>query len=157
MTRRTPDRHAHEIAALMGLPLEETMAQDLDCAMLVMLLYAVGYGERQIRDLLLRHGVTHNRDHMDIALDLYRSDNNRRLQYRLIIDQLNREDERTTRKAGRTAEGGGKEAEGGNEGGVRLAGGQRGPSGLRGPGPRTALHPTAATEPSKAHHQHRQR
>ncbi len=156
MTRATPHRHATQAADLMGLTLEQAMASPMDCAMLVMLLYAIGYTDTQVNKLLAEHAISRNRQHLEIGIHLYRFDTNRRQQYRLIIDQLNREDERNPRKESRAAAGAGQKAEEGERAGLGLAAGERAARGVRPPPKPTARKGTTPARTAAAHQQHSQ-
>lgn len=110
MKRATADHHAIRIADHLGAPLPVVLADAYECAMLVMLLYTLEYDTYQIKDLCNRYGLP-STDHttarrLDAALALWRTEHNRKIQYRHILDTLKNEDEERAKAKGRTRAGG---------------------------------------------------
>ena len=110
MTHATADRHADRIAYLMESTLPEVLESAPDRAMLVMLLFAIGYSDRKVR-MVLHPAIPMVSDNripaeLDRALHLWRTENHRKLQYRHILDTLNREDDERAKATGRSRKGG---------------------------------------------------
>lgn len=110
MTHATADRHADRIAYLMESTLPDVLESAPDRAMLVMLLFAIGYSDRKVR-MVLHPAIPMVADHrmpaeLERALHLWRTENHRKLQYRHILDTLNREDDERAKETGRGRKGG---------------------------------------------------
>lgn len=130
MIHATATRHAERIAYLMERTLPEVLESAPDRAMLVLLLFAIGYTDRKVR-MVLVPAIPMVADHrmpaeLDRALHLWRTDNRRKLQYRHILDTLNREDDERAKETGRVRKSGiGRHGEAGGKP-VAMDSGQRG-------------------------------
>lgn len=136
MTHATADRHANRIADHLGAPLPVVLDNPEERAMLVMLLYAMGYNESKIRSVL-HPAIPVMADHrlpaeLDRALHIWRTEDHRKLQYRHILDTLLNEDKERAKATsrGRASGAAGFGEEGGKPLGVDSR--ERGASAVRG-------------------------
>lgn len=105
MIHRTATIHAQDLANAMEIDLTELIATEYyekECAILVMLLIAMGYDHKQVDDLLQEHsGIRNSMRLLDTALYLYRNETKSRQLYNVLIQSHgggdnNREKDRRT-------------------------------------------------------------
>lgn len=159
----TAFRHAHRIAALMGAPLMVILEnRPYDRAILAMLLFCLGYSEAQIRDVMAMAGPWNSnfmREVMDLAINLYRGEISRKLQYRIIYQSIIThadldEEQSRTGTTGSNAASRGEEVEKGDARTVALAPDTREVPALRISSADPARQTTAPIGPPTPHRQH---
>lgn len=128
--------HAHAIAGHMDMELHDLLTeQPEERALLVMLLFAIGYDERKIKDVLDKEGpwpANNIRAHLDKAINLWRTDSDRKRQYRIVLDRIERNDnESREKRASERAAQRAQRNEGAGAQPMVVAGGQREPFGIR--------------------------
>ncbi len=146
---------ARRIARHLGGSLEQVLEERNECAMLTLLLFATGCDTGDIKHICNHNGLPSTEfsvaGRLGMGLNLWRSELNRQLQYRHILDTLANEDTERAKREGRAL--GNGAARFGEAGGkpVAVAAGKHNASAVRG---RRAAAPRnkATHEPTAAAH-----